>query len=197
MKDLEPFVFTVFEIESLQTIKEVIEERYKERFNMEKAEFVQEPFNLKNFYNPSSSASKDDVFVFWKEKKYENRILFTSNSSDGRFTLCNRLSKILSCNYFMCRMLLETEEIYPFFEIRYKRYGIEEERCVQAYKDPKWTFFEKGEPLDFEDLELYKKKYIRDRLNSDIIISYLSKYGIGFEDLGKDVQDYFITKISL
>lgn len=196
--DFEFFSFTVFETDSLQKVKTMIEKIFKEKFVLGKAMFVKDTFDLSVFFNPCVSGCKEDFFIFWKDSKYENRILFTSNSADGRITLCNCLSDMLLCNFFQCKMTSsKSKYTYPLNSINYKRAGAEIERCVLVYKDPKWTFYEVGQAEDFENLEFYKKKFIKDRLNPDIIISYLSKYGIDFKYLGQNTQDYFAVRISL
>lgn len=196
--DFDSFSFTIFETESLPEVKTTIEKIFKEKFELGKALFTQDAFDLENFYNPSVSGCIDDFFTFWEEPKYKNRVFFTSNSADGRITLCNCVSKMLSCNFFKCRMhSSKSNDTFPFNSITYKRVGADVDRSVLAYKDPKWTFYEVGKPEDFEDLNFYKKKCIKDRLNSEIILSYLSKYGIDFQDLGQNIQDYFTVRISL
>ena len=66
-----------------------------------------------------------------------------------------------------------------------------EERDILAYKDPNWVFYEKGTPLPFEETELYNKRRIKQRLNCDIIINYLHKYGVEFENIDLNITENF------
>ncbi len=40
-----------------------------------------------------------------------------------------------------------------------------------------WKFFQKGEPQDFEEVALYEKRIIRQRLDRGAIIRYLRRIG--------------------
>lgn len=58
-------------------------------------------------------------------------------------------------------------------------------RVVYAMRDTNaWEFFEKGDPLLFEDSTHYHSRRKRDRLTPDIISKYLANMGYGA--LGKD-----------
>ena len=62
------------------------------------------------------------------------------------------------------------------------------ERIVMALKEDKWTFFQMGTPLPFENLSLYENKRIKDRINFDVIKQYLLKLGIDFETMDSCVS---------
>ena len=67
--------------------------------------------------------------------------------------------------------------------------GDQEVRAVYAMRDTKaWDFFEKGEPLPFEDLSFYGLRQKRDRLTSKIISEYLVRFGYGSLD-----KDFWIS----
>ena len=55
----------------------------------------------------------------------------------------------------------------------------------------KWIFYEKGYALPFENVNFYKKRQIRERLNNEIIYYYLNKNGIDFESIDKKVITFF------
>ena len=48
-----------------------------------------------------------------------------------------------------------------------------------------------------EEIEFYKNRKIRERLNKEILLHYLKKMGISFWDIDKSVTDYFIVKRSV
>jgi hypothetical protein len=55
-------------------------------------------------------------------------------------------------------------------------------RHILCYQDPRWTFYEDGTPLPFEDLERYKLRIKKQRLNKEVIIHYLRCAGWDIED---------------
>lgn len=197
--NFEYFAFSVFKSIDLQLqdIYNLIVELYHNQIVSGKAHFTSETFSIIRYCNPSASGCQDDIFTFWKDPNYVDFTFFVSNSIDGRYTLCNWLSNKINCDYLMCRMSSKnSSNYYPMNSFNYIKQGnLGTERCVLAYKDPKWTFFEKGEPANFENLQFYKNKYIKDRLNIDILKEYLLKYGVSFDKLGIDIQDYFTFRL--
>lgn len=64
-----------------------------------------------------------------------------------------------------------------------------EVRVVYAMRDTNaWDFFEKGEPLPFENLAFYQLRQKRDRLTPEIISEYLTRFGYGSLD-----KDFWIS----
>ena len=55
--------------------------------------------------------------------------------------------------------------------------GIIDRRVQAAQTDRKWDFFEQGEPLPEEDLDGYRVRRKRDRLNERRLIELLSRLG--------------------
>lgn len=50
-------------------------------------------------------------------------------------------------------------------------------RNILCYRDPQWVFYEDGEPLEFENTELYKQRLKRKRFNKEIILKYVHYLG--------------------
>ena len=50
-------------------------------------------------------------------------------------------------------------------------------RHILCYQDPQWVFYEDGAPLEFENVELYKLRLKKKRLNKEIILQYLNHLG--------------------
>jgi|SaaInlStandDraft_4_1057021.scaffolds.fasta_scaffold303884_1 hypothetical protein len=46
----------------------------------------------------------------------------------------------------------------------------------------RWSFDTYGEPYDFEEIERYEARRIRDRFNSELLDSYLKQFGISAFD---------------
>jgi hypothetical protein len=74
--------------------------------------------------------------------------------------------------------MINLDEIAPRGHMGFYYNNGVRKRIVRALYDMKWTFYETGEPLPFEDIENYKKRKITDRINKDIITSYLLKIGL-------------------
>lgn len=70
-------------------------------------------------------------------------------------------------------------------------------RDVLNYKEDRWQFYAKGPINSIEEIEFYKNRKIRERLNKEILLHYLKKMGISFWDIDKSVTDYFIVKRSV
>ncbi|WP_298142744.1 hypothetical protein [Flavobacterium sp.] len=66
---------------------------------------------------------------------------------------------------------------YPHHEICIKT-SDKNERVVYSHFESKWEFFDFGPIQDFENVDYYKAKRIKDRINNDIINSYMGKLGL-------------------
>ncbi len=104
-------------------------------------------------------------------------VVMVSNYSDGWSTLINYISYQLNIEAynFSISNLTDNE---PFNLFCYVKNG-EKVRTVYAMKDGKWVFYEGGELQPFEDDNNYKKRIIRQRLNSKILVEYCK--GLGLE----------------
>jgi len=68
---------------------------------------------------------------------------------------------------------------YPRSAVRAVEAG-ESVRTVYAMRDSDaWVFFEKGDPLPFEETNLYHARRKKDRLTPEIIAMYLERIGYG------------------
>ncbi len=73
--------------------------------------------------------------------------------------------------------MLTPEKEWPVCSLTYYKNG-NKLRIIQALKDdPRWTFFVKGEPLELENLNYYRKRRIKDRFNKSILLEYAGKAG--------------------
>lgn len=93
------------------------------------------------------------------------------------------------------------------FSYRYMKDGLMLERVVQAaQQDSRWEFVESGQPIAEEDLESYKARRKRDRLNEERMSQLLARLGASpwsesFYDLSKpcsiiqrDIASPFIVR---
>ena len=106
------------------------------------------------------------------------RTLFISNTEDGYRSMILCISKIIPGTHLMFRVS-RVDLQYPgnFLEAAE---GGEFVRTVYAMRDSdRWVFFEKGDPLPFENLDQYLAQRKRDRLTPEIISTYLKRIGYG------------------
>ena len=115
--------------------------------------------------------------LIWRPKSIESDfVAFISNMPDGWPTLLNYYLKHYDRDLIRVRLSDENKN-YPVYQMEYLNKTWR--RVVQVLKDSdKWTFYQEGSPLMFEDVENYKKRKISDRLNEEIIQDYLKKNGI-------------------
>jgi len=88
-------------------------------------------------------------------------------------------------NAFQVGFTINDSDQYPAFFFKYLFIKHDEiaERTVYAIKEEtKWVFYEADEPLEIEEPSNYLKKRIKDRINNEIILSYLSKAGYDLKD---------------
>lgn len=186
--------FSFFEIDSLTAMKEAVREVFIQDFQKGKANFIKTPFIISEFIDPSYGGKHDDVFCCWQVSHYPNKIFFISNSGDGRITLCNVLRLKLHCSFY--QFALSNDNASPFFLFHHSsKQGIT--RDVLNYKEDRWQFYAKGPINSIEEIEFYKNRKIRERLNKEILLHFLKKMGISFWDIDKSVTDYFIVKRSV
>lgn len=95
-----------------------------------------------------------------------------TNLSNGWGEVFDGRASSLGFKAYHCRICDEQYAAYHFdcFDGTKKRY-------VLCYQDPQWVFYEEGEPLEFEDVELYKSRLKKNRLNREIILKYLKRLG--------------------
>lgn len=184
-------IFSFFEINSLSAIKNAVREIFNKDIQEGRAKFIAKPFSISEFVNPFIDGEHDDIFCFWKVKQYPSKIFFISNSADGRQTLCNVLHLKLCCSFYQFAFSSSTES--PFFLFHYSPIQ-GPDRDVLNYKEDKWIFYEKGPKNKIEEERFYKRRIRRERLNKEILLHYLNKTGVTFEDIDKNIIGYFIFK---
>lgn len=187
---LSNFTFSVFKIRDIEIIKKLVEELFNEKIDNKNAYITVNDFEINNYIDSFKGNTLRDVFSFWKTPNYPDFVFFTSNSGDGRFTLCNIIHQRLQCEYIQCTMRNGNEKLAPGYLFHYADEKMNE-RDILAYKEGQWVFYERGTPLSWECIELYKKRRINQRINNGIIIGYLQKYGINFNEIDANISDSF------
>lgn len=185
--DFHYCVFTVFCTGDLSSVHNIVENIYLE-FLKNKATISKGETNVEKYLNPRFGGAHLPEFCCWKSANYPDRVFFISNYVDGLSNLCGIIQRKLKCEMIMCTMSDGSEcEGYKFKMISAEG----KERAILAYKEGRWVFYAVGDPLPFEDTELYKKRYVRDRLNNNIIYSYLLKNGIDFRLIDENITESF------
>lgn len=126
-------------------------------------------------------------FVCWENESYPDIIFFASKQVDGLNSLCYMLRKKIQCAMLQCSLSNKASEHNPMYRFHYTN-ALGEERIIMAYKEDKWIFYQSGIPLSFENIELYRKHRIKDRLNNNIIKDYLLKLNIDISNIDKNVK---------
>lgn len=128
--------------------------------------------NVKEF-----NKSKFPKFIVYQLKSQPEYLFFITNQTDGWYTLLNCISINTNCEIYRINLHDEESSFEPSFTFSYLHKG--RERLVLLYKEAdKWVFFEKGTPLAFEKIQLYKERIKKNRLSNKIILEYLSNLGV-------------------
>jgi hypothetical protein len=109
--------------------------------------------------------------------KIDKGIIMIPNLIDGWKTLFHNITFNLKISgyYFSISSKNENE---PYNCIIYVENGLEKRICSIIKENKKWIFYERGEPLFFENINYYQNKLKRDKLNKEIIINYLHELKI-------------------
>lgn len=119
------------------------------------------------------------------EEKYYMDILFYQSKYTGNTialgswgTLCNYICSKIKTYNISFRFIADGS--YAGFEKRDYINSETQQRVVQSLigDNDKWEFYQNGEPIFFENTDYYTKRRIADRMNKDIIIEYVQRFGI-------------------
>ncbi len=111
----------------------------------------------------------------------ENQTAMYGNQSDGFYTTCYVLNLRYGYDVTQICLTLDPEikiddEVYDmrlFCHIGKEH----EKRLVRVMQDPRWDFYEIGEPFPFEQTEKYKERIKKKRLTNDMILDYAEAMG--------------------
>lgn len=106
--------------------------------------------------------------------------LFVTNQPDGAYTWVNIINNGIKGDSISITSSFYYNE-YKMYKFNYYKGG-DSIRYVRSMQDPRWEFYEEGTSLWFEDIELYKQRMIKKRMNLQVIDSYLKKMGINIFD---------------
>jgi hypothetical protein len=122
-----------------------------------------------------------------------NKVITGSNNFEAVFYSSELVEYTLLVGYWttLCNFICnktKAKNYWFFFEFNrsvfeYFENGISQ-RVIQSIvgDEEKWEFFQKGEPLFFENTDNYKKHKISNRINKAIIVNYIQNLGIPILD---------------
>jgi hypothetical protein len=105
--------------------------------------------------------------------------IMLTNLSDGWQTLAHAASERCACrcwHFTVCQ------------NVQYHRNAMtvidngDDRRVIYAQHDPKWVFFERGEPLPIEDVARYRKRKVSERVTREYVLSLAEKAGFPLAD---------------
>ena len=105
-----------------------------------------------------------------------------TNMMDGWLTLAHVVSMRLQCRCFRFTVCRADVERYPRNALEVIDRG-ESARTVGAMRDgDRWAFQDQGAPLDVEDVSLYRKRMIKQRVTRDSILAIARRCGFAIAD---------------
>ena len=141
---------------------------------------------IDNYLNPEIGCVLAK-FSWWTSELYPNIVFLSSNCADGLQTGCYSFQNILKCSCI--DYSVSTDQCY-YQKNHFEHISSDgKERLVMALKEDRWTFYQEGEVLPFENPDYYNNRKIKDRMNFSVIKEYLFKIGIDFYRIDTNVCD--------
>lgn len=186
MKDFNNFNFSVFECD-FDSFTKAMHEQYKQSFVENRVKIYSSPLDVTEYIDVPHGGSHYHKMSWWANRLYKNLIFFISNRRDGMSSLCQNLSRELGCKLYKFG-ISKGEETYYGCKLFYYNKG-KDERVILAYMEDRWVFWQEGELLPFENPAYYSNRFIKKRLNYDILVEYLGKMGINLFDIDSNVEN--------
>ena len=109
------------------------------------------------------------------------RTAMFGNQGDGFYTLCcilcHRYGFDITSIALTLYVDIEAEQDYYEFREFSHQFSDGRDRYVRVMQDPRWDFFERGEPFPFEQTEKYTERIKKKRLTNDMILDYVEAMG--------------------
>lgn len=121
----------------------------------------------KGFYIQQHKASRVQFILYMPQSNSHTTIMY-ANIMDGYINLVKYVSK--KCGMKFYNILISDGKSQMMEAYHFRHYSSGAIRHILCYRDPKWVFYEEGEPLEFENVELYKSRLKKKRLNKEIIL---------------------------
>jgi hypothetical protein len=140
-------------------------------------------------YNPKTMG-----FSLWVPKTISNGCVFMPTLMDGWSSVTHIMANKYSHKCAKIRVSSRKDD-YPICEFIY--FCGDQKRIVRSMKDdPRGEFLEQGPPLKFEDVESYKKRFVKDKFSEDLLIRYLAQLGwdLKSESFWETDDSYYVMK---
>lgn len=176
---------------NIEALKADIEKIFESKSNFSLEEIAPSQLN-KQIAAISASKYKGNEFVLWEPAKLKGCCIFYSNFRDGWYTLMYKLA----IEYRKELFIVCLDPLAAKGQMAFYHYSNGDERIVRALYDAKWTYYEKGKLLPFENGEYYQREHITDRINNDIIKEYLRSSGADLDnvDLFKSNSSFLVGR---
>ena len=194
-RDFTHLSISIFENCAFNSFSNAVNQIEKKEIESSKIEVLNKVLFFEEYFNPKGGGSHYHIYSFWVNRNFPNKIFFISNCQDGRYTLCNVIHHHVKGNLIMCTLSNDKYKgnpspYLPAYSFHYSDENFNE-RWVLAYKEDRWVFYEKGQPLNIENTSYYKNRLIKKRLNNIIIEEYLQKLGVDLWDIDNSVDRGF------
>lgn len=189
--DFNYLIFSIFCINDFTKFTDAVKTIFRADLVKGKVVLQTEIPVMDDFINPISGGRHLPRFFCWQSEFYPEQVFFISNYEDGLSNVCRAIHRELKCCYLMCALSHESDS--PMYKF-YLSDASAKERIILAYKEDKWVFYEKGVPLDVENIDYYNNRSIRKRLNNEIIKEYLLKLGIDLSSIDDKISNGFVLQ---
>lgn len=183
--NINNYSFITFSIinSTLKEIKDLILEKYSAqiregKYNIE----YNDVENIRDFYTdmPLKGSRHLKKVAFYQSILSNKHLIMFSNMEDGWITLANYITSLIKCEHTTFFITLKPN---VYNQNMFINKTLDNERIVYSMIDSdKWTFYEQGNSVYFEEITNYQKRIIKKRLNSEILIQYCKRIGFNIED---------------
>lgn len=135
--------------------------------------------SLESMYHmsPPIGGRHSHRFVMFSPLNLPNSTVVVTNRVDGFSSLSFELAAKHQMNQFQVISTPELDE-YPQNLIRLWERGVEIRRVLAMKDSDRWVFLQSGTPTFAEDVAVYSRRKIKDRLNRFEIIEIMRRYGV-------------------
>jgi len=122
--------------------------------------------------------------ALWQPTNTKGTVLF-GNLQDGFASVTWILNRTYKFELTRIAVDFDIENNEPEYGMHHNfhhLYADGRERLVRVMWDDRWDFYEKGEPMPFEQIERYTERLRRKRLTNDMILDYVKAMGWDLRD---------------
>lgn len=131
--------------------------------------------------SPRPGGKHPKKVMFFCPKSHPGSTVMFANLADSWMTLAVCVSKFVSGPIY-CFALGSDKQEWPRYLFETLEGG-KMRRHVSVIKDvDRWKFWQVGEPLPEEDVAIYRKRRIRDRLDREYLVSLAERLGFSIGD---------------